>query len=185
MKTSQGAKDIVRDTVCPGWTTRNLVQAERSLDPAQQSPLASGQPWTLRSDRYKQDDLCPQPYPYQHLENKNRDGLRNVGFYIIQPRDPADSPRELYYTHSPGKHQNLHPSNILRSYEAPHYAVFSTLPPLPPSCSNTFLSTLLPNTLNVWAKSHFTQTMCGKTQVTVQNVLMRSQILSFWKCALP
>jgi hypothetical protein len=37
------------------------------------------------------------------------DGLRNAVFFffIVQPLDPADSPREFHYTQSPGKHQIL------------------------------------------------------------------------------
>jgi hypothetical protein len=34
---------------------------------------------------------------YQHPEDKDRDGLLNVVFLIVQPLDPAESPRELYY----------------------------------------------------------------------------------------
>jgi hypothetical protein len=52
------------------------------------------------------DRLCPQPYPYQHTEEEeeeeeeeDRDCLQNVGFFTVQSLDPADSPRELYYTH--------------------------------------------------------------------------------------
>jgi hypothetical protein len=36
---------------------------------------------------------------------EDRDGLRNVGFFTAQPFDPADSPRELHHTQSPGKQQ--------------------------------------------------------------------------------
>jgi hypothetical protein len=30
-------------------------------------------------------------------EDEDRDGLRNVGFFTVQPFDPADSPRELHH----------------------------------------------------------------------------------------
>jgi len=76
---------------------RKLVQAKQSLDPTQQSPLAIGQLWTQSSGRYRQDRVCPQPCPYQHLEDEDRDGLQNIG----------DSARELYYTWLLGKHQML------------------------------------------------------------------------------
>jgi hypothetical protein len=41
------------------------AQQERTLDPAQQSPLASGQQQTRSSDRYRDDGLDTQP---RHLE---------------------------------------------------------------------------------------------------------------------
>jgi hypothetical protein len=44
---------------------------------------------------------------HQHPEDGDRDGLRNVGFLTVQPLDPADSPRELHFTQSPGKQQIL------------------------------------------------------------------------------
>jgi len=61
--------------------------------PAQQSPLARGEPWTLSSGRYIHDrlDLQPRKYP----EDEGRDGHRNAGFFTFQPLDPADSQREL------------------------------------------------------------------------------------------
>jgi hypothetical protein len=46
---------------------------------------------------YKQDSLRSQPYPYQHPEDEDRDGLRNVGFFTVQSLDLADSLRELHY----------------------------------------------------------------------------------------
>jgi len=45
---------------------------------------------------------------YQHPEDEDRDGLRNVGFFTVQPLDLADRPRELHFTQSPGKQQILH-----------------------------------------------------------------------------
>jgi hypothetical protein len=39
----------------------------------------------------------------------------------------------------------------LANYEAPYYAVFSSLPPLSPSYVEIFLSTLFSNTLNLCA----------------------------------
>jgi hypothetical protein len=39
--------------------------------------------------------------PYQHPEDKDRDGLQNAGFSTVQALDPADSPTELHYTQSP------------------------------------------------------------------------------------
>jgi hypothetical protein len=42
-------------------------------------------------------------------EDKDRDGLQNVGFFTAQTFDLADSPRELHHTQSPGKQQiSLH-----------------------------------------------------------------------------
>jgi hypothetical protein len=41
----------------------------------------------------------------KYPEDEDRDGLRNVGLLTAQPFDPADSPRELYHTQSPGKQQ--------------------------------------------------------------------------------
>jgi hypothetical protein len=38
-------------------------------------------------------------------EDEDRDGLRNVGFFTAQSFDPADSPRKLHHTQSPGKQQ--------------------------------------------------------------------------------
>jgi len=38
-------------------------------------------------------------------EDEDRDGLRNVGFLTAQPFDPADIPRKLHHTQSPGKQQ--------------------------------------------------------------------------------
>jgi hypothetical protein len=34
--------------------------------------------------------------------------LRVVGLYKTEPPYPADSPRKLHYTHSPGKHQIIY-----------------------------------------------------------------------------
>jgi len=59
-------------------------------------------------DRYKLDRLVfSQPYPYQHPEDEDRDGLQNAGFFINQPLDPTDSSRELHYTQLLGKQQTL------------------------------------------------------------------------------
>jgi hypothetical protein len=47
--------------------------------------------------------LCPRPQG----TCQDRDGLRNVVFFFFftaQPFDPADSPRKLHHTQSPGKH---------------------------------------------------------------------------------
>jgi hypothetical protein len=41
------------------------------------------------------------------VEGEDRDDLRNVGLLTAQPFDPADSPRELHHTQSPGKQQIL------------------------------------------------------------------------------
>jgi hypothetical protein len=38
-------------------------------------------------------------------EDEDRDGLRNVGLLTAQPFGPADSPRQLHHTQSPGKQQ--------------------------------------------------------------------------------
>jgi hypothetical protein len=60
--------------------------------------------------------------PYQHTED-DRDGLWNIGFFTVQPLDPADSQRELHYTQLQGKHQLLHlfqgfiPSFTLKDYK--------------------------------------------------------------------
>jgi hypothetical protein len=42
---------------------------------------------------------------FNNPEDEDRDGLQNVGFYKTEPPYPADSPRKLHYTHSPGKQQ--------------------------------------------------------------------------------
>jgi hypothetical protein len=53
----------------------------------------------------------------QYPEDEDRDGLRNVGFLTAQPFDPADSPRELHHTQSPGKQQiSLHSELNCRKY---------------------------------------------------------------------
>jgi hypothetical protein len=44
-------------------------------------------------------------YQFNNPEDEGRDGLRNVGLYKTEPPHPADSPRKMYYTHLPGKHQ--------------------------------------------------------------------------------
>jgi hypothetical protein len=41
----------------------------------------------------------------KYPEDEDRDGLRNGGLLTAQPFDPADSPRELHHTQSPGKQQ--------------------------------------------------------------------------------
>jgi hypothetical protein len=33
----------------------------------------------------------------QMVEDKDRDGLQNTGFFTTQPYDPADSPRKLHH----------------------------------------------------------------------------------------
>jgi len=43
----------------------------------------------------------------QHHEDKDRNGLRNVGFFIVQLLDLDDSPRELHYTQLLGKQHIL------------------------------------------------------------------------------
>jgi hypothetical protein len=47
------------------------------------------------------ETLVCSKYP----EDEDRDGLRDVGLLTAQPFDPADSPRELHHTQSPGKQQ--------------------------------------------------------------------------------
>jgi hypothetical protein len=55
-----------------------------------------------------EDHLCPRPIrPVP--EDEDTDGLWNVGFFTVQPFDPAESPRELRHTQSSGKQQiSLH-----------------------------------------------------------------------------
>jgi hypothetical protein len=48
-------------------------------------------------------------------EDKDRDGLQNVGFFTVQPLDLANSPIELYYIQSLGKHQILHMIRVIKS----------------------------------------------------------------------
>jgi hypothetical protein len=48
----------------------------------------------MMKDKYNDID------PYQHPEDEDRDGLRNVGLFTLEPLDPADSQRELHYTQS-------------------------------------------------------------------------------------
>jgi hypothetical protein len=38
-------------------------------------------------------------------EDEDRDGLQNVSLYYTEPPHPADNPRKLNYTYSPGKHK--------------------------------------------------------------------------------
>jgi hypothetical protein len=45
--------------------------------------------------------------PASNPEDEDRDGIRNIGFFTLEPLAPADSPRELHYTWSPGKQQIL------------------------------------------------------------------------------
>jgi hypothetical protein len=66
---------------------RKLVQAEWTLDPTQQPSLASRQPWTMSSGRYRYDRLDLQPYQYP--EDVDRSDLQNVGFFTFQLLDPA------------------------------------------------------------------------------------------------
>jgi len=40
--------------------------------------------------------------------DEDRDGLQNVGFFVVQPLDPADNPREFLNTQLLGKHQILY-----------------------------------------------------------------------------
>jgi hypothetical protein len=56
--------------------------------------------------------LNGEKYPYHHPEDEVRDGLRNVAFFTVQPLEPADGPKELHYTQSPGKHQILQEKGI-------------------------------------------------------------------------
>jgi hypothetical protein len=42
---------------------------------------------------------------YLQAEDEDRGVLRNVGLLTAQPFEPADSPRELHHTQSPGKQQ--------------------------------------------------------------------------------
>jgi hypothetical protein len=43
-----------------------------------------------------EDHLRPSPQGAE--EEEDGDGPRNVGFFAIQPRDAAGSPRRFYYT---------------------------------------------------------------------------------------
>jgi hypothetical protein len=45
-------------------------------------------------------------------DDKDRDGLRNVGFYKTEPPYLVDSLRKLHYTHSPGKHQTIYNNGV-------------------------------------------------------------------------
>jgi hypothetical protein len=58
------------------WVISWVAQPEGTLDPTQQSPLASGQPKTQNLDRYTDDGLNPQPH--HNPEDEDRDGLHNV-----------------------------------------------------------------------------------------------------------
>jgi hypothetical protein len=50
----------------------------------------------------------PNPDYFYDPEDEDRDGLQNGGLYKTEPPHPADNPRKLHYTHSPGKHQILY-----------------------------------------------------------------------------
>jgi hypothetical protein len=51
-------------------------------------------------------------HQFNNPEDEDRDGLRNVGLYKTEPPYPADSPKKLHYTHSPGQHQIVYRSSI-------------------------------------------------------------------------
>jgi hypothetical protein len=54
---------------------------------------------TLRKPTFRRPSLS------SFFEDEDRDGLRKVDFLTAQTTDPADGPRKLHHTQSPGKQQ--------------------------------------------------------------------------------